>query len=118
VTLQKYFSHPSFSYILFCNPTHKTRTGTANTWGTTNSKPLGSIIMMDPSYLLHSFLQVHIIAAAPFTSHHKLGNYAEPKTIFLSQPCIFSLFFIQFYSAGSHTELLWGSLKTFSAKDC
>jgi hypothetical protein len=35
--------------------------------------------MMDKSYLLHSFLQVHIIAAAPFTSHHKLGNYAEPN---------------------------------------
>jgi hypothetical protein len=32
---------------------------------------------------------------------------------FLSQTCMFWLFFIQFYSAGLHTELLWGSLKTF-----
>jgi hypothetical protein len=26
LTLQKYFSHPSLGYILFCNPTHKTET--------------------------------------------------------------------------------------------
>ncbi len=29
VTLQKYFSHPSFNYF-FCNPTQKTETETAN----------------------------------------------------------------------------------------
>ncbi len=30
VTLQKYFSHPSFTYLLnFSNPTQKTKTGTA-----------------------------------------------------------------------------------------
>jgi hypothetical protein len=30
VTLQKYFSHPSFTYLLiFCNPTQQTKTGTA-----------------------------------------------------------------------------------------
>jgi hypothetical protein len=32
VTPQKYFSHPSFSYLLFPNQTHKTKTGTANSW--------------------------------------------------------------------------------------
>jgi len=31
------------------------------------------------SYLLHSFLQVHRAAAAPFTSHGNLHNYAEPN---------------------------------------
>jgi len=29
VTLQTYFSHPSFSYLIFSNPTHKTKPGTA-----------------------------------------------------------------------------------------
>jgi hypothetical protein len=40
VTPQKYFSHPSFSYLLFPNLTHKTKTGTANRWEITNSNPL------------------------------------------------------------------------------
>jgi hypothetical protein len=67
-----------FSYLLFCNPTHKTETGTANRWGDYllgNDKPLGPIIMMGPDQkywapvrpcLLHSFLQVDNIAG-PFT---------------------------------------------------
>jgi hypothetical protein len=38
----------------FCNPTNKTETGTANTWGTTNSKPHGPIIMMGQSETLSS----------------------------------------------------------------
>ncbi len=46
VTLQKYVFTYKFSYVLFCNPTHKTEIGTANRWGTTNSKPPGRIIMM------------------------------------------------------------------------
>ncbi len=32
-----------FSYLLFPNPTHKTKTGTANRWKTTNSNSPGSI---------------------------------------------------------------------------
>jgi hypothetical protein len=40
-TLQTYFSHPSFSYLLFRNPTHKTESGTANNWGIANSEPAG-----------------------------------------------------------------------------
>jgi hypothetical protein len=50
--MQKYFSHPSFSYLLICNPTHKTETWTANKWGTTSSKPPGPIIMMGRSETL------------------------------------------------------------------
>ncbi len=46
-----------FRYVLFCNPTHKTETGTALR-----------------SYLLHCFLQVHSFAA-PFTSHSKLLDH-------------------------------------------
>jgi len=37
-----------FNYLLFCNPNCKTETGTANRWGSTNSKPSGRIIMMGP----------------------------------------------------------------------
>jgi hypothetical protein len=72
----------------FCNPTHLTETGTANRWGTTNSKPPGLIIMIRHSetprsrsvgsYLYYSFVQVHSIAM-PRTSHLKLCNHAEPK---------------------------------------
>jgi hypothetical protein len=49
VTQQKVFFPSKFSYLLFCNPTHKTKTGTANRWGSTNSKPPGPIIMMGQS---------------------------------------------------------------------
>jgi len=58
VTLQKYFSHPSFSYLLFLqSPLTKLKlgqqigaeTGTANRWGTTNSKPFRPIIISPSS---------------------------------------------------------------------
>jgi hypothetical protein len=45
VTLQKYFSRP-FLFLLFCKPTHKTETRTANGWETTNSKSPKPIIMI------------------------------------------------------------------------
>jgi hypothetical protein len=41
----KIFLTSKFSYLMFWNPTHKTETETTNRWGTTNSKPLGPIIM-------------------------------------------------------------------------
>jgi hypothetical protein len=46
VTLQKHFSHPSFVKYFFFQPTHKTKTVTANRWETTNSKAIGRIIIM------------------------------------------------------------------------
>ncbi len=46
------FFTSKFSYLLFCNPTQKTEPGTANRWGTTNSKPHGPIIMMGQSETL------------------------------------------------------------------
>ncbi len=49
------------------------------------------------SYLLHSFLQVHSVVV-PFTRHQKLCR----------------LFFIQFYSSGSHTEHRWRCSYTIS----
>jgi hypothetical protein len=77
--LAKIFFTSKFSYLFFSNPANKTETGTPNRWGTTNSKPPGPIIMMDQSetlsavrsHLLHSFLQVHSVAA-PITSYGNL----------------------------------------------
>jgi hypothetical protein len=46
VTLQKIFLTSKFSYLLFSNPTHKTKTGTANRWETTNSNLPRPIIMI------------------------------------------------------------------------
>jgi hypothetical protein len=39
VTPQKYSLTSKFSYLLFSNLSHKTETGTANRWETTNSNP-------------------------------------------------------------------------------
>ncbi len=72
----KIFFTSKFCYVLFCNPTHKTETRTANRWGTTNSKPPGPIIMMRQSETLSCswiifitlFFQVQS-AAVPFTSY-------------------------------------------------
>ncbi len=49
MTLQKCFSHPSLVIHFFFNLTHKSKTGTANRWETTNSKPLEPIIMIGQS---------------------------------------------------------------------
>jgi hypothetical protein len=51
VVLSMFFTS-KFSYVLFCNPTNKSETGTANRWGTTNNKPPGPIIMMGQSETL------------------------------------------------------------------
>jgi hypothetical protein len=54
VTLRKYFSHPSLVMHSFATPQIKLKLGqqigigTANRWGTTNSKPHGPFIMMGP----------------------------------------------------------------------
>jgi hypothetical protein len=50
----KIFFQSKFSYVLFCNPTNKTETGTANRRGTINNKPSGPIIMMGQSETLSS----------------------------------------------------------------
>jgi hypothetical protein len=45
----KTFLTSKFSYLLFSNPTHKTKTGTATRSETTNGKLPGPIIMIDQS---------------------------------------------------------------------
>ncbi len=110
----KIFFTSKCSYVLFCNPTNKTESGSANRWGTANSKPHGPIIMMgrsetlssSRSYLVHSFVQVHS-AAAPRTSHGTCAQLCWTKPIFLSQTGSNWIFFIDFSCAQSHTEHRW-----------
>jgi hypothetical protein len=52
VTLQKCFSHPSLVIYCFATQPRKLNLGTANRWGTTNSKPHGPIVMMGRSETL------------------------------------------------------------------
>jgi hypothetical protein len=73
----KIFFTSKFSYVLFCNPTHKTETGTANMWGTPNSKPPGRIITMEP--IRDTEQELDHIHYTHFTGHGKEANYMEPK---------------------------------------
>jgi hypothetical protein len=64
-------SHPRLVIYLFCNPTHKTETGTPNRWGTTNSEPPEPIIPMGQSEILSSsqiiFITLFSAGAVSFT---------------------------------------------------
>jgi hypothetical protein len=73
--MRKYFSHPSFTYLLFSNPTHKPENGTANRWETTNSNPPGPIKQSGKSQHMLGF-------AVPFTGLSILCKNAGPK------PCV------------------------------
>jgi hypothetical protein len=79
-----------FSYLLFCNPTHKTETGTTTRWGTTNSKPPRRIIMMGQSETLSSsriifitllFLQVYSVGTL-FNQPPQSVHFCRSKTHF------------------------------------
>ncbi len=110
-TLQKYFSHPSLVVYFFATPTHKTESGTANIWGSTNSKPPGPIIMMGQSETLSSchiiFITLFSVGVQCYCTFYQPLQAVKlywAKTIFLSQTGMFWIFFIQFYRSGSHTE--------------
>jgi hypothetical protein len=76
VALQKYFSHPSLViYFFFSNATHKTKTGIANRWETTNSNRIK---------LSRQWTTNVIGFAVPFTSLSILC-----KTSLLSQTTMF-----------------------------
>jgi len=53
VTLDSKIKCLSLAVFFLCSPTNKTETGTAYTWGTTNSKPSGPIIMIDQLEILN-----------------------------------------------------------------
>jgi hypothetical protein len=74
-----------FSCFSFGNPTNKIET--AYTWGTTNSKPRGPIVMFDELEIL-SLSQVQFITLifggavlCPFTSHGKVHEFGTKKPI-------------------------------------
>jgi hypothetical protein len=54
------FKFRFFFFFSFGNPTNKTKTGIAYTWGTTNSKPPGPIIMINQIELLN-YIEVQFI---------------------------------------------------------
>jgi hypothetical protein len=96
VSLQKYVSHPSLVIYFFTTPPIKLKLGQqTGKWGTTNSKPLGPIIMMSRSEALSSSSQIIFITlfcagaqvgCGPCTSHKRLCG---AKTILLSQTGMF-----------------------------
>ncbi len=89
--------------VFFGNPTNKTVTGTAHTWGllianhldqslwSTNEKYWAAV----RSNLLHSFLEVHS-CVAPFTNHVKLHEFGAEKPISWAKPAHFDFLAINF----------------------
>jgi hypothetical protein len=83
----KIFLTSKFSYLPFSNPTHKNKTGTANSWETTNSKPPGPVIMIGQSQtgsgsqiiFITLFFCQGLVFAVPFTSLSKLCKNVGPK---------------------------------------
>ncbi len=111
----KIFLTFKFSYLLFCNPTHKTETGTANRWELLIANHLDNIWLANRkqgpavrSYLLHSSITGAQFCCACYQPE-QFDQICRRKTIFLSQIGICSLFFIWFECAGSpHIEHWWG----------
>jgi hypothetical protein len=110
--------HPSKLFFtsrviyLFCNPTHKTEAGIANSkLGTTNSEPPGPIMMIGQSETLNSSQIIFITlfcagaqrccATATVATMLRQNDFPGPNRHILT-----SLHPI-FNSAGSHTEHCW-----------
>jgi hypothetical protein len=75
----------NFSYF-FGNPANKTETGTAYTWGTTNSKPPGPIIVINKSEILSrsqvQFITLFFLGGAQLCcAFYKLHEFGEEKPI-------------------------------------
>jgi len=120
----KIYFTSKFSYVLFCDPTHKTEIRTARRGATANSKPPGPIIMMGQSETLSSrliiFITLFSAGAQRCCACYKPLQHMQlcaAKTIFLSQTGIDWVFFIQFYCAGSHTGHSWRCSYTYLVKD-
>jgi hypothetical protein len=95
-----------YMYVcMYINLTHKTETGTANRWGTTNSNHMDQLLWLAnqkhwvavKSYLLHSFVQE--CSNCAFYQPRQIVQVCRAKPTFLSQTDMFWLFFIQFYCA-------------------
>ncbi len=111
------FFTSKFCYLLFCNPTHKTGTGTANRWGTTNSEPPGPIIMIGESETLTSS-QILFITLFSAGAHRCGAVYQPPhpvqlccaKTIF--RHAFNFLHLILLYRITYWAPLYWDALTT------
>jgi hypothetical protein len=102
----------TFSCFVFGNPTNET--GTANTWGTTNSKPHGPITVIDqseiPSCSQVQFITLFSGGAQLCCAFHQPRQPARiwcKKTNFLSHTGTFWLFCNKFYCLESHAEHSW-----------
>jgi hypothetical protein len=73
----KIFFTSKFGYSFFCNPTHKIEIETTNSGGTTNSKPLGPIIMMGQSEI-QSSIQIIFITLFSAGAQHCCAFYPQP----------------------------------------
>jgi hypothetical protein len=115
--LAKIFFTSKFSYLLFCNPSHKSETGIANRWGTSNIKPPEPIIMMGRSESLScsEIILLHtcrpLVQLLGLVSQYKLCNYAEPRLFSSPKPAYFD------FSSSNATGRVtyWAQLEMFSA---
>jgi hypothetical protein len=119
VTLQKYFSHPSLVIYFFATPPKKTELGTANRWGTTNSKPPGLIIMIGQSETLSSSQIIFITLFSPgaqpwcacYLATGNLCHYAEPKSFSWAKLAYFDFFSSNFHMQGQILSTTGDSLR-------
>ncbi len=77
----KIFFTSKFSYVLFCNPAHKTETGTTNRWGTTNSKTTWTIFLSQPACVGCSWSNFTVQDHIPSTFGDALRGYVRWRTI-------------------------------------
>jgi len=85
----------SLPYILFCNPAHKTETGTTNRWELPIANHLEQSLRLTDqnwgaairSYLLHSPLAGADVCCGNYQPHQTEQIY-RTKTIFLSQTSV------------------------------
>jgi len=63
-----------FSYLILCNPTHKTETGIGNRCGTTNSEPAGPIVIKGQSETLN-YINMFVINVMKSLSQNKWSSF-------------------------------------------
>ncbi len=85
-----FFSHPSFSYFLFSNPTHKTKTGTANR----SEIRLIATHFQGPIKLSSQSTACVRLYSAFYLPHHCVEKYWAKPCIFLSEIGMFWLYLV------------------------
>jgi len=112
------FSHASLVLYFLVTPPTKLETRTSNRWGTTNNKPPGPISTMGQSETLNSSQVLFITLFLCRCTASLLGllQATAHGAIILSEakPVYFSVLFIQFQCAWSHTQHRWRCSKRIS----